>query len=71
MSNQTAERTKRHKRFFISEHFDFRDEEQVTQLKKLFEAAGTAKVLHMSKGTTEGPEDIRRFVGTIHVWERF
>lgn len=63
--------TRKHKHFYVASDISFEDAVRITQPKQLFEAVCTHKVVHWAKGHSDHPDDIRRFVGTIHVWERW
>ena len=60
-----------HRRLYVATDIGFTDEQQVTQPKQIIQFCEDHKVIHLSKGSSEHPDDIRRFVGTIHVWERW
>lgn len=62
---------RRHRAFFVGSDIEFSDETRITQPKQLFEFCEMRKVIHWAKGEGATPDDIRRFVGTIHVWERW
>lgn len=63
--------SRRHRAFFVGTDIAFTDEEKITQPKALWEYCQAHKVIHWSKGEGTTDDDIRRFIGTIHVWERW
>lgn len=63
--------SRRHRRFYVATDIEFSDEQPITQPKQLFQFCTDNKVIHWSKGSSNHPDDIRRYIGTIHVWERW
>ena len=62
--------SRRHRAFFMGTDIA-RIEEKVTQPKALWEYCQAHKVVHWARGEGATDDDIRRFIGTIHVWERW
>jgi len=69
--SKRSTQSRRHRAFFVGTDIAFTDEQKITQPKQLFEFTEMHKLIHWSKGEGATSDDIRRFVGTIHVWERW
>ena len=69
--SKRSTQSRRHRAFFMGTDIAFTDEVKITQPKALWEYCETHKVIHWSKGEGATSDDIRRFIGTIHVWERW
>jgi len=63
--------TRRHKHMFVASSIGFEDAVRITRPGELFDAVRMHKIAHWAKGYSDHPDDIRRYVGQIHVWERW